>query len=270
MSDKHRFSSLMDDLGIVYDKAVSADLKRLYWDDLGQLPIDVIEQAITAHRRDPDRGRFFPKPADILGACRDPRLRHPPVDVAWAICLESLDEAASVTLTEQIGQARAAALPVWQAGDKVGARMAFKAAYERLAGAGAEPPRWRFSPGHDAARRAEAAEQALEQGLLPREQLQRYLPAPVTPEGEALAGLLTGRVVEHPANRDADARARLEGLRQTIAAAAAGVDAKREARDRQRDADARARHKRRHGTSLAEHSAALTAELERRKQEGGA
>ena len=71
MSDKHRFSSLMDDLGLIYDKPVSVDLKRLYWEDLGHLPLAMIAQAMQAHRRDPERGRWWPKPADPLSRCRD-------------------------------------------------------------------------------------------------------------------------------------------------------------------------------------------------------
>lgn len=271
MSDKHRFSSLMDDLGIIYDKTVSADLKRLYWDDLGHLPIDMIERAIQGHRRDPERGRFWPKPADILSRCRDPRLIHPAADAAWAIALESLDEASSVVLTEQIMQARSAALPVWRDGDKIGARMAFKAAYEQILSVTADGPQWRFSAGHDPARRADAAGRALQQGLLPRQDVERYLPAPeITDEGRAIAGLLTGNVVVHPASDSEQTRARLAEVKRAIAKAASGIDAERQERYRQRDEEAKARHARRHGMSKEERAKALEAELQERKKQRGA
>lgn len=193
MSAKYKFSALMDDLGVIYDRSISVDQKRLYWEDLEHLPIEVIEQAIKSHRRDPDRGRFFPKPADILHRCRDPRLIHPAPDAAWAIALESLDEAASVVLTEQIGQARAAALPVWLEGDRIGARMAFRAAYEQILATTKGGPVWQFSPGHDPDRRAEAAERAVQLGLLSQSAANEFLPAPEpTHDGRAIAGLLTG------------------------------------------------------------------------------
>jgi hypothetical protein len=38
----------------------------LYLDMLARLPLDVLRDAIAAHLADPERGRFFPLPADIL------------------------------------------------------------------------------------------------------------------------------------------------------------------------------------------------------------
>ncbi len=43
--DKQRFSDLFDDLALIYDKEVSVNLKRLYWEDLGGFPIAAIEAA---------------------------------------------------------------------------------------------------------------------------------------------------------------------------------------------------------------------------------
>lgn len=271
MSDKQRFSALMDDLGLVYDKAVSVELKRLYWDDLGHLPIDAIESAMRAHRRDPERGRFWPRPADIIGRCATSAGHHPSADAAWPVALESFDEEASVVLTDAIAQARAAAMPVWDAGDKVGARMAFKAAYEQILAALDAPPRWYFSAGHDPARRAEAAERALQQGLVPRQEVARYLPAPaMTDEGRRIAGLLTGNVLAHPASGDERTRARLADLQRALAQAEAQKAGERAARERQQDEAAKARHAQRHGLSPQERAQALEAEMEERKKQQGA
>ena len=64
--DKQRFSDLLNDLGLIYDKEVSVALKRLYWEDLGAYPIAAIEAACQAHRRDRARTvaaeRFFRNP----------------------------------------------------------------------------------------------------------------------------------------------------------------------------------------------------------------
>lgn len=251
MSDsnmRRRFSELMDQLGLVYDKDVPPALKRLYWDDLEHLPIEQIERAMRAHRRDPERGRFWPRPADLLARCQDPRLVHPAPDAAWALALESLDESRSVVMTEQIMHARSAALPVWESGDKIGARMAFKAAYEQLLAADAGPPRWAFSPGHDPAHRAALAQRVLDHGLLPRERVERFLPAPeVTPAGAAIAGLLTGNVVGHPALSDQETRERLAEVRRAITRAATQRASDVAERQAKRDAELQARQAKRHG-----------------------
>jgi len=220
MSDKARFSQLMDDLALLYDKDVSVGLKRLYWDDLGHLPINVIEMAMQAHRRDPERGRFFPKPADLIDKlqilCPDGR---PDADEAWAQALAVFDETASVCTTDEILEAVASASPVWELGDKIGARMAFKSAYERIVAdrrmRGAQPT-WQLSLGWDRANREHVAQEALRLGRLPLEAVQDYLPAP-EPQGPAaaIAGLLTGKnVVEFPT--DAKTRAHLARLRDML------------------------------------------------------
>ena len=121
----------MDDLGVIYDKEISVAMKRIYWDDLGQFPIDALEAAIKAHRRDRDRGRFFPKPADLLARIGGDAAHIPP-EAAWAIALESLDENRTVIWTDEIQRAREAARPIWEIGDKYGARMAFVKAYEAI------------------------------------------------------------------------------------------------------------------------------------------
>lgn len=196
--DKQLFSDAMDDLGVIYDKDISVAMKRLYWDDLGHYPIAAIEAACQAHRRDRDRGRFFPKPADLLARIGGDAA-HIPAEAAWAIALESLDEKRTVIWTAEIERARDAALPIWEIGDKYGARLAFVKAYEAILLATMTPPRYKVSVGHDPEQRHEAVQRALTAGLLTRDQAQHYLPAPaITPEGAAIAGLLTGNVVELP------------------------------------------------------------------------
>ncbi|MBK1699761.1 hypothetical protein [Thiococcus pfennigii] len=219
MSDKLRFSALMDDLGLLYDKPVTADLKRLYWEDLGSLPIEAIEQASRSHRRDPGRGRYFPRPADLLAKLAGGAACHLPADAAWPLALRSFDESETVVWTAEIEQARNAAREVWASGDLIGARMAFRAAYERLLAAAGGGPVWQVSAGDDVERRVAAVTQAQARGLLSESQARRYLPAPSAPEGagEMIAGLLTGNVVAFPQSDDAKARAHLKRLRDALA-----------------------------------------------------
>lgn len=224
MSDKARFSALMDDLGLIYDKDVSVTLKKLYWDDLGHFPIEVIESAMQAHRRDRDRGRFFPKPADLMPVTGSDG--RPAPNEAWATALVSMDERASVLMTQDMMDARAVALPVFDEGDKIGARMAFLAAYERIVQQAREygqPARWFPSFGHDAAGRAQVATEAVKRRLLTSEQASAYLPAPVSQgPAAAIAGLLTGKtnVVEFSG---AKASNRLAQLRAALSAGQGSV-----------------------------------------------
>ncbi len=175
--DKQRFSELLDDLGLIYDKEVSVTLKRLYWEDLGGFPIAAIEAACQAHRRDRDRGRFYPKPADLLARIGGDAA-HIPAEAAWAIALESLDEDRTVVWTAEIERAREAARPIWEIGDKYGARAAFVKAYEAILLATPTPPRYKVSVGNDPAQRHEAVARAMTDGLLTTDQAKHYLPAP--------------------------------------------------------------------------------------------
>lgn len=269
-ADKQAFRELMEELGNAYGQEVGGKLKA-YWRVLSpRMDIETLAGAVDAHMADPQRGRFFPLPADLIAACQTAG-GHPGADEAWAICLESLDEAASVVITDQILAARSAAQPVMDAGDEVGARMAFKGAYEREVKQGPAMPQWRFSAGHDPARRADAAERALQQGLLPRREVERHLPGPaITDEGRAIAGLLTGNVVAHPASESKQVRARLAEVKQAIASAADAARIEREARERERDEAVEKQQARRHGMSVEERAKALEAELEERKRQRGA
>ncbi|MBA1209836.1 hypothetical protein G7010_22710, partial [Pseudomonas fulva] len=98
-------------------------------------------------------------------------------------------------------QAMVASQPILEAGDKIGARMAFMSAYERLvsfARAEDKPVTWEVSLGFDSGRRVTAVETAVRTQLISRDMGDRYLAdlriAPVTADGQAIAGLLTGEV----------------------------------------------------------------------------
>lgn len=148
---------------------------------------------------------------------------RPAKDEAWGIALQSADERDTVVWTVEIQKAYDAARPILAAGDKVGARMAFNAAYERLlvtARATGEPAQWMASIGWDGQLRARAFETAVKlerlapaqavamlqhsgQGspecaalvrtLLPLGVDEHLLLAgPATADGRAIAELLTG------------------------------------------------------------------------------
>jgi hypothetical protein len=159
-------------------------------EDLCAYPVPVVKSALKACRFE----------ADILQRVQIADGR-PGKDEAWAIAMTTNDEFETVVLTDEIQLALAAAKPVLDAGDKVGARMAFISAYERLVSQAREDNtlvNWHVSVGFDANRRVQAITKAVQMQRIPQEHGQKYLAdlsiEPVTEDGRAIAGLLTGEV----------------------------------------------------------------------------
>lgn len=176
-------------------QTISAAGAELIAEDLEAHEPQVIIAALRACRREP-AGRLS------LGMV----LKHihaadgrPGKDEAWSIALAASDEYETVVLTTEIRQAMIASTPILEANDKIGARMAFMSAYERLvsfARAEDRPAVWEVSLGFDAARRVTAVESAVRAQLISQERGAKYLSdlriTPTTAEGQAIAGLLTG------------------------------------------------------------------------------
>lgn len=235
MSDKQRFSNMMDDLALIYGREVTPALKRIYWDDLSACRIDILEAAASAHRKDSERGRFFPKPADLIAQVEkaSPGDGRADSDEAWSICLASFDEGETVCVTSEIMTAREVATPVMDAGDKVGARMAFKAAYDRSIAQSrrlGDPCKWFLSIGHDASRREDAIKAAVDARRLTADETRHLLPAPIAGGPVAdIAGLIAGKVVEFPKSNDAVARQHLAKLREALTGGAKQLTPKTDA-----------------------------------------
>jgi hypothetical protein len=106
---------------------------------------------------------------------------HPSANEAWGLALASHDESETVVWTEQIAEAAGIAQPVLDAGDEIGARMAFKDAYDRILRERQEAPRWFASLGSDPGRRTAAINKAVRAGLLNQSHAAKLLPAPTDP-----------------------------------------------------------------------------------------
>lgn len=144
---------------------------------------------------------------------------RPGRDEAWAIALASNDEFETVVMTNEIQLALSAARPVLDAGDKVGARMAFISAYDRFvteARTHAQPVSWYPSLGFDAGRRIAAVNAAAQLNRIPQERAQLLIAdmthEPISEDGRAIAGLLTGTVAKPSANIAAKFRELKQGL----------------------------------------------------------
>ncbi|MFJ2527847.1 hypothetical protein [Pseudomonas helmanticensis] len=166
-------------------------------EDLSAYPVPVVRAALKACRFEV-KGKLVM--ADILQRVQIADGR-PGKDEAWAIAMTTNDEFETVVLTDEIQLALAAAKPILDAGDKVGARMAFISAYERLVGQAREDTKqvnWHVSVGFDANRRTQAITKAVQLQRIPHERGQLYLAdlsvAPITEDGRAVVALLTGEI----------------------------------------------------------------------------
>lgn len=174
--DYGEFVALLDAaydlIGSGQNKTISPQAKALFFKALGQYSIEQFRVGLNGHCMDKQRGRFTPKPADIIeqieGATGGDG--RPSDDEAWAIALTSQDEADTVIWTTEIAEAYGIAQTVMATGDKVGARMAFKDAYSRLvtsARQSGHKVNWVASLGWDKTRQAEVLKKAVTAGLLP-------------------------------------------------------------------------------------------------------
>jgi len=205
-NDNDKFGRLLAGVFEVYNRPTpSAEAMSVWWRILQPYPIEAVSQVFGQYTR--SEPKFPPTPAQILVMLGEGSGdNRPEADEAWAIALRATDEAATVVWTDEIAQAMAAARPVLAAGDEVGARMAFRAAYNRLvsdARGARRPVQWTASLGHDPEQRQRALEQAVQAQLLPAPTVAALLSAPEEPEPVA------GDVVE----------ANLQRLRQMLGAA---------------------------------------------------
>lgn len=171
-ADFDAFHAILAECLAMWDKVPSATATAVWFRALAGYELHMLTAAFSAHMRDPQNGKFEPKPAHIIeqierAAKNDGR---PGAEEAWAISLAARDEQDTVVWTSECCQAWAACQPVLQMGDEVGARMAFKEAYARLvaeARAMCAPVVWEVSEGFDKDRRRIALATAVEAGRIP-------------------------------------------------------------------------------------------------------
>jgi len=161
----------------------SSTAKAMFFRALSSFPIEAVRAGFDAHVKDPARGRFAPKPADIVaqiqGLSADDG--RPGAEEAWAMCCRAADESETVVWSLEMSEAFAVAQPLMQEGDQIGARMAFKEAYGRMlddARRARRPVSWSVSLGHDVNKRHGALVAAEARGLLAAGDALRLAPPP--------------------------------------------------------------------------------------------
>lgn len=133
---------------------------------------------------------------------------------AWATALPAMDEAATVVWTPETAKAFEVARPLLEEGDKIGARMAFIPAYERIVDQAKREnraPTYEVSAGWDVNMRNIAVQTAVTAGLLPPPKQDPLMLAPPdeTPEQRR------AREAEEETNRE-EMRKRLADLAKQL------------------------------------------------------
>lgn len=199
----------------VLGQQITPTAAMLMADDLSVYPKDVLARALSRVRNE-HTGRLTPKA--IIDRI-DEAVGRPAANEAWAIALGAMDEATTLVWNNEIVDAWAVARPIAEAGDMIGARMSFIAAYERIVRNAREMkamPESVVSLGWDKATTNPAIEKALALGYITPAEAERHsvkaLPAPVI-DGQLL---LTGRI-EPAAGASPEIRARLAQLREEVA-----------------------------------------------------
>lgn len=172
-SDAPAFFALLDTtydlIGVGPAKIISPAAKAMFFTDLQMYPLHLIEAALSAHRVDPERGRFTPKPADIASQIERRRaVQWLGADEAWAQVPKI--EGQPGIMNDVTAQALAVATPLLVEGDDTAARMAFKSTYNRLverAKLEKRAPAYFVSPGGTFEEHQAVILEAARQGLIP-------------------------------------------------------------------------------------------------------
>lgn len=201
-SDAGPFVALLRDVFGLYPtaKPLTEGQVAMFFRSCAAYSLEHVRAALDAHVRDPQRGRFPPVPADVIAQLQAAAENdgRPGPEEAWAIARRATDEAATVVWTAEMAQAWSVAIPLLSSRDDVGARMAFREAYQRLVAesrAGGTPPRWSASLGWDEQQRAQAIGQAVQLGYLPREEL-LALPGPKVTLASAMPPEVRAKLLE--------------------------------------------------------------------------
>jgi len=178
-SDKKEFVSIVTATLKTYRIEPDADVLRLWWGVLQRFTIEQVRAGFSSYVG--SKEAKFIVPANIVEAIElsepDGRIG---AEEAWAIYPH--DEATSAVITDEMAEAMQVSQELLNEGDNVGARMAFKEAYNRITAANkfnGIAPRWFASLGHDKTGRDVAIKQAVEKGRISQDYATSLLPSPI-------------------------------------------------------------------------------------------
>jgi hypothetical protein len=177
-SEKKEFTDLLKPILKTYRIDPDVDVLFMYWGVLKRYPIEHVRIGFNVFMRNKEN-KYTVTPAHLVEAIESaiPDGR-PGVEEAWATYPH--DEESSAVITDEIAEAMRVARPLILDGDRIGARMAFKDAYNRIVArnkAAGVPVRWFPTLGSDAASRDEVIDQAVRIGRISQEHAVALLPA---------------------------------------------------------------------------------------------
>lgn len=161
--EKQEFFELMRSTLTVYGQGLPTnDVFKIWWNALSGYEFAAVRKAFAEHI---SKDKFAPRPASILEILNEMEPDgRPSADEAWAIYPK--DEYASAVVTNEMHEAMAHASEL---GDQVAARMAFKAAYERITATNKRngvKPVWRPSLGFDKEQHASVLAEGIRLGRI--------------------------------------------------------------------------------------------------------
>lgn len=71
--DKQGFAQTLTAIADLYGKPLSDAGLQIWWSALEGYSLAKVQQALSAHVKDPDRGQFMPKPADVVRKIDGPK-----------------------------------------------------------------------------------------------------------------------------------------------------------------------------------------------------
>lgn len=172
--DSKKFFEFLEGCGLIYGREVKDAQAAIFFNALAEYSFVDVEKSFNTHIKS---SKFFPTPSDIIQNIPRPMNSHVGADEAWQVALNAMDESTSVIVNNEILQARECAMDIYYSGDKVGARMAFRDAYNRII-LQSPKPTWFVSLGHDKDGREHVKAKFEEMKLLDRQRQDGFLDKP--------------------------------------------------------------------------------------------
>ena len=161
-AEEEKFMAAVVGLAGFYGAELNKMSLNIYLETLREHELETVQEAMQCHVKDPEYGRFMPKPADIIRHL--PAYRIMGADAAWEVAMISRLWDEDATIVAPMAVFMAFPFAIWWMGDKVGARMAFKDAYP--AARAKYGDQVEVSMGYHVARRAPAVLDAVRTGLI--------------------------------------------------------------------------------------------------------
>lgn len=182
--------------------------------ELSQYPITAVMGALNRCRRELTGRLTLAAVLERINAIDG----RPTANEAWAVALRGFDEAQTIVTNEEINEAMQAARPILDAGDEVGARMAFRDAYERIVAINRTNgvlPKWYPSLGSDKRLREMVVADAASKGLIDGAHYLPMLPPRTTGDGNGVVALLENKAL--PTDLSPKARQKLSEIKAMFA-----------------------------------------------------